>query len=377
MERSQYDFPALKFFVVVAAMSLFAARATAQPTGYDLAESLKSNVVRIEATFADHTENGFGFIVGERGGSLYIATANHVVYSEEVADGDPKVKVEFYDRQGTMFDANRIGTHDVSHDLAVLTVLPPPGFQWTKHSLGKAEQRERSTEVWSIGKTRQWLVPITPGRVASEEIIDGQMDLELMQILPGSSGGPLVASSGIVGIVLRDAEDNATALDITYVKSYFKKWNHPWDLDAGQATAAEPRVDHPVLVASSPVGTEPTAGESAKPANAGSAPAPAADPGAQMLALMGAMMQSRTTDRCRTGYVWREARSSDHVCVTQETRRQTAIENASAAAHRNPNGTCLEGYVWREAFGGDRVCVTVDSRNQAAEDNRETSSRVR
>jgi hypothetical protein len=103
-----------------------------------------------------------------------------------------------------------------------------------------------------------------------------------------------------------------------------------------------------------------------------------------MFALMGTLMQqSRTTDGCRSGYVWREARSSDHVCVTPETRRQTANENASAAARRNPNGgaygrdTCLEGYVWREAFGGDRVCVTVESRNQAAEDNREASSRVR
>jgi len=372
MERSQYDFPAVKLFVVVA-IFLCAGSAVAQSTGYDVADDLKSNVVRIEAKFAEHTENGFGFIVGERGGNLYIATANHVVYQDDVPDAEPpEVKVEFYDRQGTMYVADRIRTHDVPHDLAVLTVHPPPGFQWTKRSLGKSEHRKRSTEVWFIGKSRNWLVPVTPGRIASEEIIDGLMDLESLQIQPGSSGGPLLASSGIVGIVLRDAEDNATALDITYVKSYFKRWNHPWDL----VDTAE------VVPASGGQGRE-TTQRASKTASVETAPAPAVGP-EKIFELMGSMMQqSRTSDRCRSGWVWREARSSDHVCVTTETRQQTATENASAAERRNPNGgpqgrdTCLEGYVWREAFGGDHVCVTVESRNQAAEDNREASSRVR
>ncbi|HKS21594.1 MAG TPA: serine protease [Thermoanaerobaculia bacterium] len=238
MERTKYDFPVR--LLVFVAVSLFAVRMTAQSSGYDVAESLKANVVRIQAVSGDHTENGFGFIVGERGGSLYIATANHVVHPEDAGVDPVKVQVEFFDRQGAMIDATLLGTHDVTHDLAVLTVTPPSGFQWKKQCLGGAEQRKRSTEVWNIGKTRQWLVPVSPGRVASEEIIDGQMDLETMQILPGSSGGPLVASSGIVGIVLRDAADNATALDITYVKSYFKKWNHPWDLEAAGAAAPAP-----------------------------------------------------------------------------------------------------------------------------------------
>ncbi|HEY6138232.1 MAG TPA: serine protease [Thermoanaerobaculia bacterium] len=261
MERSKYDFPAVRLLVFVAT-SLFAARLAAQPSGYEVADGLKSNVVKIQAVAGDHTENGFGFIVGERGGSLYIATANHVVHPEDAGVEPVKVQVEFFDRQGAMIDATLLGTHDIAHDLAVLTVTPPSGFQWKKHCLGGAEQRKRSTEVWNIGKSRQWLVPVSPGRVASEEIIDGQMDLETMQILPGSSGGPLVASSGIVGIVLRDAADNATALDITYVKSYFKKWNHPWDLEP---TGAAP----PPVVAQAPP---------AAPAPAPASQAPAINP---------------------------------------------------------------------------------------------------
>lgn len=492
MERTKYDFPAVRLFVFVA-VSLLAARMTAQPSGYDIAESLKSNVVKIQAVFPDHTENGFGFIVGERAGTLYIATADHVVRLEDVGDAPAKVQVEFFDRQGAMVEATLLGTHDVAHDLAVLTVAPPSGFQWKKHCLGGAEQRKRSTEVWFIGKSRQWLVPVSPGRVASEEIIDGQMDLETMQILPGSSGGPLVASTGIVGIVLRDAADKATALDITYVKTYFtKKWNHPWDLDAAEtaapatSVAQAPPVAQAPAVASAPAvnplhegwyelytrngqaqrpgmvmrlrkvsedyflaeTTTPSeygwSGELRRSGNAwdlkigqlrgarqateGTAlnpgsgsneiskegplltfkselatfvwketdaasgqrtatttrveptPSSASTGASQLLgALVGGLIAARTTtDRCQSGYVWREARQDDHVCVTEETRRRTAMENSSAAARRDPygRGTCLEGYVWREAVQGDHVCVTVESRMQADADNRRASSRV-
>jgi len=86
-------------------------------------------------------------------------------------------------------------------------------------------------------------------------------------------------------------------------------------------------------------------------------------------------------DTCKQGFVWREARPGDHVCVTPATRSQTAEDNRLAASRRSPNGgpygpdTCKQGYVWREAFPGDRVCVPPQTRAQAAEDNRLAASR--
>lgn len=80
-------------------------------------------------------------------------------------------------------------------------------------------------------------------------------------------------------------------------------------------------------------------------------------------------------DTCIQGYVWREARSGDSVCVTPGTRDATAQQNANAAQNREPNGgaygpdTCKPGFVWREAFGGDKVCVNPAVRDQAAGDN--------
>jgi hypothetical protein len=47
-----------------------------------------------------------------------------------------------------------------------------------------------------------------------------------------------------------------------------------------------------------------------------------------------------------------------------------------------PNGgpygpdTCPQGFVWREAFSGDHVCVTPASRDQARSDNSQAAVRV-
>jgi hypothetical protein len=89
----------------------------------------------------------------------------------------------------------------------------------------------------------------------------------------------------------------------------------------------------------------------------------------------------RTAPTCRSGFVWREARPQDFICVTPETRAQTAEDNRLAASRRDPNGgpygpnTCRQGFVWREAFPDDLVCVTPETRAQAAEDNRLAASR--
>ncbi|MFF5208021.1 hypothetical protein [Streptosporangium sp. NPDC000396] len=68
-------------------------------------------------------------------------------------------------------------------------------------------------------------------------------------------------------------------------------------------------------------------------------------------------------DTCASGYVWRGARASDHVCVTPATRDRTAGENAGVWHE------CTTGFVWREAYPGDHRCVVPDSRSQARSDN--------
>jgi hypothetical protein len=92
-------------------------------------------------------------------------------------------------------------------------------------------------------------------------------------------------------------------------------------------------------------------------------------------------ISSQMVDRCLQGYVWREARPEDHVCVTAQVRAATRDENAAAASRRSPTGgaygpdTCRQGFVWREAFPGDHVCVTPASRTRTAQDNAAANDR--
>lgn len=74
-------------------------------------------------------------------------------------------------------------------------------------------------------------------------------------------------------------------------------------------------------------------------------------------------------DTCIQGFVWREARGGDTVCVTPGERDAVAQQNASPGANRNPNAGygpqgCAAGFVWREAFNGDTICVTPTFRQQ-------------
>ena len=86
-------------------------------------------------------------------------------------------------------------------------------------------------------------------------------------------------------------------------------------------------------------------------------------------------------DTCIQGFVWREAREGDTVCVTPDVRTRVAEENSNPALNRQPGGgaygpdTCAQGFVWREAFDGDTICVTPDNRDQTLADNAAAESR--
>jgi hypothetical protein len=91
---------------------------------------------------------------------------------------------------------------------------------------------------------------------------------------------------------------------------------------------------------------------------------------AMLLATIPCIAQGQQ-DGCRQGFVWREATSDDHVCVTPEIRAQTFSDNRS-----NPNEICPRGLVWREANTRDHVCVDPATRAQTWDDNRKASSRT-
>jgi hypothetical protein len=85
-------------------------------------------------------------------------------------------------------------------------------------------------------------------------------------------------------------------------------------------------------------------------------------------------------DTCIQGYVWREARPGDTVCVTPDLRATIAQQNSTPGANKDPNAgsgpqSCSQGYVWREAFDGDTICVTPAFRQQMFDANAAASDR--
>jgi hypothetical protein len=86
-------------------------------------------------------------------------------------------------------------------------------------------------------------------------------------------------------------------------------------------------------------------------------------------------------DACLQGFVWREAYTGDHVCVTSEERGRVAADNAAARSRIDPNGaygadSCVQGYVWRGARDSDHVCVTSEEHDRVVADNAAGPSRV-
>lgn len=83
---------------------------------------------------------------------------------------------------------------------------------------------------------------------------------------------------------------------------------------------------------------------------------------------------------CVKGFVWREARPSDHVCVRPEIRADVAEQNRTRAKRWTQGAygpqTCIAGYVWRDAFASDKVCVTPKFRDQTKKDNQAAASRL-
>jgi hypothetical protein len=212
-------------------------RAQSEPK---LIQPLKFNTVRIEATWpTGNAQYGFGIIVGERASTqLYIATANHVVRDGERGKST-SVKV-WLRGEGASTLAELLDDSSQALDLAVLRVVKPQGFTWKTDVIGSAaEQQARATAVWFIGRDRDWFTPVTPGRI-SMVTFESKLQLEGMQVRVGSSGAPLVADSGIIGMLTSDEGDTSYGIPIEKIQQAFAQWSFPFTLVPAVSTSTAP-----------------------------------------------------------------------------------------------------------------------------------------
>src|SRR5262249_23234862 len=176
----------------------------AHGAGGDLAGDLRQNVVRITAARNGTLYDGFGFIIANRDGVVYIATADHVVRGDGPDAIDQTPKVAFFSDQGAEYPAELLGTRLApgEGDVAILRLKAPAGLRWRPEALAPDRVR-RGASVWFVGLQRDWHVPIQPGSINRIEP-NGVIVAEGLNVRVGTSGAPLISETGIIGMVIAD-----------------------------------------------------------------------------------------------------------------------------------------------------------------------------
>jgi hypothetical protein len=220
-----------------------------QSAGETLALALRANVVSIVAERSDGVQNGFGFIVGERQGQVYIVTANHVVRSSG-PDTTSQVLIKYFHEQGKAYQATLLETSHQAYDLAVLQARAPTGLAWRQDALG-LQKIERGTPVWFVGRSAEWYVPTVPGRI-NTFTLDAKYLIDNLPVRVGTSGAPLVADQGVIGMITADAGESSQAVSIEVIGRAFEQWNLPWGLTSFRRTSVPDPRDKPTIPAVSP-----------------------------------------------------------------------------------------------------------------------------
>jgi hypothetical protein len=97
-------------------------------------------------------------------------------------------------------------------------------------------------------------------------------------------------------------------------------------------------------------------------------------------------------DTCAPGFVWREAFPDDHVCVGPQRREAVKVDNTQGPGRRAGVCTdemlktqscpfvipddCKQGFVWREARPEDHVCVSPQERDVVRQENATAGERL-
>jgi sulfatase modifying factor 1 len=224
--------PVILFLIIFSCLLPGIAGAVPQE-GDRLTAPYLSGTVRVRTD----SEEGFGFIVGERAGDLYIVTAAHVV--EEKAPGRPiQVRLYFYVDQAKGVPAEVL-LREPYLDAALLRVTRPPRVEWSPRSYC-TPPFERGEQVWFIGRDRGWYVPLDyeAGRLPwPEPDFRGRIPLSIGSVKRGTSGAPLIGRRGLIGMITDDAGVNASALAIRNLRLFV---TYPYIRAQGAADRGRP-----------------------------------------------------------------------------------------------------------------------------------------
>ncbi|MEH2546044.1 hypothetical protein V1283_002689 [Bradyrhizobium sp. AZCC 2262] len=203
--------------------------------GEKLALEFRNLTVQIES----EAKLGYGFIVAQRGDTLTIVTADHVVRDGDQGTVYPNIRVELFVDRGHPVTPKvleqRIPPEE--GDLAVLEVQHPD-FSMIKFPVAKIPI-PRATKAWRIGRDRSWVPdPQTGtyfGRARTIWLRFADLDTP-----PGSSGGPVLSDQGLVGMVEKQDGRYSWVLPMNTINEFFADNGLPWGLNGdGTSTVGD------------------------------------------------------------------------------------------------------------------------------------------
>jgi Trypsin-like peptidase domain/VHL beta domain len=245
------------FFPILSAMTLgisFTTDVLAQVSEEGKVWALQPNVVKVTATLGQDVgpQTGFGFIVGQQQNQLVIVTADHVVRGDDPGAEDKSPLITFFLNQGlqTRGTLQSVGSPKEHSDLAVILVQNP-GFATFVTDAIDTTPPEKGLRVWVIGRAGGWNIPRSPGVVMGTDSLSYHIKVDKLAARVGSSGGPLVSSKGILGMVVSDDGLYTEATQISSIQAQVRgNWHYVWQLTT---TAVSPSSVAAVLSPGPPV----------------------------------------------------------------------------------------------------------------------------
>ena len=203
----------------------------------DRAESLQNNVMAITAqTEQGGREYGFGFVTGERNGKLFIATAAHVV--EVVQEYGGTITIKFYNDHNTY--TGKLLRYNTQVDVALVEVDKPAGYSWIKDCLGVATTGD---QVGFVGRENTWYIPRGSALGTIFRIGNDLIGVDINSVRVGTSGAPLINSSGIIGLIIIDDGSRAEAVRIEKVQDVLSEYAHFFSLEGAGLLESELKTD--------------------------------------------------------------------------------------------------------------------------------------
>lgn len=248
-QRRPHRLAALLLAVALAPQA-HAADDTTFLSGPELGQRLLRNVVRVRSL--DIGEHGFGLVVAVQPRHVLIATARHVVLpragTELVGFDESKRRIDISFCSGdagtgtgaTGGDNARAaelerGFNANGHDLALLRVLRPAGYDPLRRATATEASVERRQEVWLMGQEQLCGVSPRSGAVAATSNAQQNLRVEFPGVRGGASGGPAFSGHGLIGLVTQADDLTFTVHSIASLEARVRAHaSDAWALEAAR-----------------------------------------------------------------------------------------------------------------------------------------------